>query len=100
MMTDENLVVPDFLRNQENLAEERRQSASASNGWLSTIPDYLKAAAARFNETCEDGEGYDVPAVVMTELARAGLVRWCGRGIYEQTDLMLQLKDDLRRYGR
>jgi hypothetical protein len=43
-------------------------------------------ALRRFAETCEDGEGYDLPKVTMVRLARIGLVRRCTGNIYEVTD--------------
>lgn len=42
-------------------------------------------ALRRFAETCEDGEGYDLPKVTMVRLARIGLVRRCTGNIYEVT---------------
>lgn len=39
----------------------------------------------RFAETCEDGEGYDVPKAAMKELAAVGLVRRTSGSIYTTT---------------
>lgn len=39
-------------------------------------------AALRFCETCEDDEGYDVPAPMMKRLAELGLVAHYGFGRY------------------
>ena len=36
----------------------------------------------RFNETCEDGEGYDVPKTMMRRLAEIGVIHHTSRGIY------------------
>ena len=47
--------------------------------------DELKALL-RFNETCEDGEGYDVPKAMMQRLAVVGVVRRVTGNIYEATD--------------
>ncbi|MGI4846201.1 MAG: hypothetical protein ACRYF7_23165 [Janthinobacterium lividum] len=44
------------------------------------------AALRRFNETCEDGEGYDVPKETMQRLAAIGAVRRTSGSYYELTD--------------
>lgn len=44
-------------------------------------------AFKRFCETCEDGEGYDVPKEMMERLARIGLVEHVGRGEYFVTEI-------------
>ena len=44
------------------------------------------AAFNRFLETCEDGEGYDVPKSMMQRLAQIGVVRHLSRGIYTITE--------------
>lgn len=67
---------------------------------LSTMTDEEKKAAARFNETSEDGEGYDVKKPMMRRLSDLGLVSHCGGGWYEQTDSMMDMEDALRQYGR
>lgn len=43
-------------------------------------------ALHRFNETCLDGQEYDVRRSVMKSMTYVGLVRWCG-GRFEITDL-------------
>lgn len=43
------------------------------------------AAALRFCETCEDGQGYDVPKSMMKRLTVLGLVTHNGGGWYEGT---------------
>lgn len=48
--------------------------------------DELKALI-RFSETCEDGQGYDVPKPVMKSLSVLGLVRRVSADIYETTRL-------------
>ncbi|HQU62310.1 MAG TPA: hypothetical protein PKY85_04125 [Nitrosomonas sp.] len=70
------------------------------NDLLSAMTAAEKKAAARFNETTEDGEGYDVPKPMMRRLAEIGLVIHKGGGWYEQTDAMLEIEDDLRAFGR
>lgn len=70
------------------------------NDLLSAMTAAEKKAAARFNETCEDNEGYDVPKPMMKRLAELGLVKHKGGGWYEQTDAMLELQDKLKAYSR
>ena len=47
--------------------------------WLT---DDEREAFERFNETCEDGEGYDVPKTMMRRLAEIGVIHHTSRGIY------------------
>lgn len=50
-------------------------------------------ALLRFSETCEDGEGYDVPFVMMERLAKIGAVQHLNDDYYEITefgDLLLE----------
>ena len=41
-----------------------------------------REAFERFNETCEDGEEYDVPKTMMKRLAEIGVIHHTSRGIY------------------
>lgn len=50
--------------------------------------------ALRFMETCEDGEGYDVPKQRMNRLVELRLLTYCGRGYYEATDKLRELTND------
>lgn len=43
-------------------------------------------ALLRFNETCEDGQEYDVRRSMMKSLTYVGMVRWCGGSRFEITD--------------
>lgn len=52
------------------------------------------AAAMRFCETCEDGEGYDVPKPMMKRLAELGLVVYCHFGRYAGTPLLDRLQEE------
>ena len=45
-----------------------------------------RAAFERFNETCEDGEGYDIPKQVMKRLAVIGVVHHASGGVYSMTE--------------
>lgn len=49
-------------------------------------------AALRFLETCDDGEGYDVPKPMMKRLSDLGLVTHEGGGHYETTPLLFRLQ--------
>jgi hypothetical protein len=68
---------------------------AAREGWLGALaqqpraPTLLNveemAALRRFNETCEDGEGYDVRKPMMQRLATIGAVRRTSGSYYEIT---------------
>lgn len=53
-------------------------------------------ALLRFEETCEDGQSYDVPTPMMKSLAKIGVLRRVTSNIYETTavgdDLLEMLK--------
>ncbi|MFK3741651.1 hypothetical protein [Massilia sp. TN1-12] len=51
------------------------------------------AALRRFNETCEDGEGYDVRKDMMKRLATIGVVRRTSGSIYEITEFGMYVLD-------
>lgn len=53
---------------------------------LPDLPEQMARDLARFNETCEDGQEYDVPKERMRAMASFGLVRWCGGSRFEITD--------------
>lgn len=48
-------------------------------------PDEM-VALLRFCETCDDGQGYDVPKPMMKRLARVGVVNHSSGGFYEITE--------------
>lgn len=54
--------------------------------FLPDIPEQMARDLARFNETCEDGQEYDIPKERMRAMASFGLVRWCGGSRFEITD--------------
>ncbi len=66
---------------------------------LHSMSDDEKAAALRFCETCDDNEGYDVPRKMMLKLAAHGLVIDKLFGRFEQTDLLLDIRDDLEAWA-
>lgn len=66
---------------------------------LQTMSDDEKNAALRFCEICDDDEGYDVPRQMMKRLAAHGLVIDKLFGRFEQTDLLLDIRDDLEAWA-
>lgn len=64
---------------------------------LEAMTDGEKKAALRFCETCDDNEGYDVPKPMMKRLKELGLVVYKGFGYYEQTDFLLEIRDELEK---
>jgi len=64
------------------------------NNSVSIMPAEM-AALRRFCETCEDGEGYDVPKLMMNRLACIGLVRRVTRNIFQITDFGQSVIDGL-----
>lgn len=53
---------------------------------LIQLSDQQQADLLRFRETCDDGEGYDVPSERMASLASVGVVRACGPNRFAITD--------------
>jgi hypothetical protein len=51
-------------------------------------------ALRRFNETCQDGQEYDVGRSVMKSMTYVGLVRWCGGSRFEITDFGIAVLDE------
>ena len=60
-----------------------------------TMTNDEKKAAMRFCETCDDNEGYDVPRSMMKRLETLGLVIDKKFGRFEQTALLLEIRDVL-----
>ncbi len=60
--------------------------------WMS--PEEVRAAL-RFCETCDDDEGYDVPRSMMKRLEALGLVVDKNFGRFEQTSLLLDIREAL-----
>lgn len=63
---------------------------------LDNVESTLILAAYRFNETVEDGQKYDVEPEYMIRLDELGLVEHKDNGFYMQTDLMIELKDQIK----
>lgn len=53
-------------------------------------------ALLRFNDTCEDGQPYDVRRSMMKSLTYVGMVRWCGGSRFEITDAGIAAVEDLQ----
>lgn len=62
---------------------------------LQAMTDAEKKAALRFCDTCDDDEGYDVPRPMMKRLETLGLVIDKKFGRFEQTELLLNMRDDI-----
>jgi hypothetical protein len=72
---------------KEALAQPEQEPVA----WLT---DDERKAFERFNETCEDGEGYDVPKTMMKRLAEIGVIHHTSRGIYGITKFGRSLVGD------
>ena len=66
---------------------------------MQAMSDTEKVAALRFCETCDDDEGYDVPRQMMKRLETFGLVIDKKFGRFEQTELLLDVRDDLEAWA-
>jgi hypothetical protein len=91
------------MRNETMTIPETQQppqvGGSELNVQLCAMTDEEKKAALRFCETCDDGEGYDVPRKMMKQLEALGLVVDKKFGRFEQTDLLLNIRDDLEAWA-
>lgn len=83
----------------EQTTNEAANGGSALNDVLCLLTDKEKSAALRFCETCDDGEGYDVPRTMMKRLEELGLVIDKKFGRFEQTDLLLDIRDDIEQWS-
>lgn len=80
---------------QSFLSAAEREGVTHLKGAVAlALTDEEKNAALRFCETCEDGEGYDVPKPMMKRLAELGLVVHKGGGWYEGTPALEQLQTE------
>lgn len=90
--------VPDFYRKVLSMPEgpgvigPAAQQAAAP-GSLDLMNADEMAALRRFDETCQDGEGYDVPKTMMQRLAAIGVVRRTSGSYYETTEFGLRVLD-------
>lgn len=66
---------------------------------LAAMSEDEKQAALRFCDTCDDNEGYDVPRDMMKRLEALGLVKDKRFGRFEQTTLLLDIRDALQAEG-
>lgn len=72
---------------------------SELNVQLCKMTDAEKSGALRFCKTCDDGDGYDVPRPMMKRLETLGLVIDKKFGRFEQTDLLLDIRDNLEAWA-
>lgn len=79
--------------------ETASRPVSDLTGLLCAMTDAEKSSALRFCETCDDGEGYDVPRPMMMRLEALGLVIDKKFGRFQQTDLLLDIRDDLEEWA-
>ncbi len=54
-------------------------------------------AALRFCNLCDDNEGYDISRKMMHRLSELGLTEYKGHGVFEQTELLLDVRQMLQR---
>ena len=77
----------------------QRAEACLREAMTSLILDWMSPeevrAAVRFCETCDDDEGYDVPRAMMKQLEAFGLVVDKKFGRFEQTSLLLDIREAL-----
>ncbi|WP_371763345.1 hypothetical protein [Massilia sp.] len=89
------------IRGQRVYSNEKTQAAA--NAWQARAalaqqagaPALLNAdelaALRRFNETCEDGEGYDVPKPMMRRLSEIGVVQRLSGAYYHVTEFGMRV---------
>ena len=70
------------FREMKNLLDD---TAPPQRPWVGLTNDERKALE-RFTDTCDDGEGYDVPKQMMQRLAQIGVVNHTSGGIYSTTE--------------
>lgn len=92
----------DFLSKHEAwdlMADLKRAQQAAAPGALALLNADELAALRRFDETCQDGEGYDVPKAMMQRLAAIGVVRRTSGSYYETTDFGMRVLDQPAPYA-
>lgn len=87
------------LRTEEDIFDLQRAEACLREAMASLCLDRMSPdevrAAVRFCETCDDNEGYDVPQSMMKQLEALGLVVDKQFGQFEQTSLLLDIREAL-----
>ena len=87
-MTDGEVekIIRSNMNLQMNLAGIRADfEEKLQRPWVGLTNDERKALE-RFTETCDDGEGYDVPKQMMQRLAQIGVVHHTSGGVYSTTE--------------
>ena len=85
-------VVADQMTFYNRMMRDKKLKESMNTEKQIELTEEEKKAALRFCETCEDGEGYDVPKPMMKRLKELGLVVHKGGGWYEGTPALEQLQ--------
>jgi len=87
------------LRTEDDTFDLQRAEACLLEAMISLCLDWMSPeevrAAVRFCETCDDDEGYDVPRAMMKRLEALGLVADKKFGRFEQTSLLLDIREAL-----
>lgn len=87
------------LRTQDDIFDLQRAEACLRKAMSSLCLDWMSPeevrAAVRFCETCDDDEAYDVPRAMMKQLEAFGLVVDKKVGRFEQTSLLLDIRETL-----
>ncbi len=87
------------LRTEDDLFDLQRAEVclreAMTSLWLDWMSPEEVRAAVRFCETCDDDEGYDVPRAMMKRLEALGLVVDKKFGRFEQTSLLLDIREAL-----
>jgi len=87
------------LRTEDDIFDLQRAEACLREAMTSLCLDWMSPdevrAAVRFCETCDDDEGYDVPRTMMKRLEALGLVVDKQFGRFEQTSLLLDIREAL-----
>lgn len=87
------------LRSQDDTFDLQLAEVCLREVMISLCLDWMSPqevrAAVRFCETCDDDEGYDVPRAMMKRLEAVGLVVDKRFGRFEQTTLLLDIREAL-----
>ncbi len=78
---------------RQKLMPKYAAQQAAAPGALALLNADELAALRRFDETCQDGEGYDVSKAMMQRLAAIGVVRRTSGSYYETTDFGMRVLD-------
>ncbi len=77
---------PNVIKHTEAITAIKEALAQPAQEPVEWMDEDERKAFERFNETSEDGEGYDVPKQMMKRLAQIGVVHHTSGGIYGVTE--------------